>query len=175
MAGDDPDDRKTGAAFPLESSKKADKTGGEGGIRTHGKVSPTHAFQACSLSHSDTSPLRRASDGQLDCMVQRIESAREEPAHLLLEFRSSDLQEAQPGNDHRDVGSEEDQPEDSAENPKILSPNIAAAVINRRRPRRVWREDAHQTEGIAEQQRHCRRRNSGDIYANGQEYRKQGT
>ena len=31
--------------------------GGEGGIRTHGRVSPTHAFQACSLSHSDTSPL----------------------------------------------------------------------------------------------------------------------
>src|SRR2546428_9081666 len=30
--------------------------GGEGGIRTHGEVSPTHAFQACSFSHSDTSP-----------------------------------------------------------------------------------------------------------------------
>src|SRR6266571_1673001 len=30
--------------------------GGEGGIRTHGWVSPTHAFQACSLNRSDTSP-----------------------------------------------------------------------------------------------------------------------
>jgi hypothetical protein len=30
--------------------------GGEGGIRTHGKVAPTHAFQACSFNHSDTSP-----------------------------------------------------------------------------------------------------------------------
>src|SRR5437667_1045913 len=30
--------------------------GGEGGIRTHGEISPTHAFQACSFSHSDTSP-----------------------------------------------------------------------------------------------------------------------
>ena len=29
---------------------------GEGGIRTHGTVSSTHAFQACSFSHSDTSP-----------------------------------------------------------------------------------------------------------------------
>ncbi len=29
---------------------------GEGGIRTHGTLSRTHAFQACSLSHSDTSP-----------------------------------------------------------------------------------------------------------------------
>ena len=34
--------------------------GGEGGIRTHGRVSPTHAFQACSLNRSDTSPRRRA-------------------------------------------------------------------------------------------------------------------
>ncbi len=32
------------------------KDGGEGGIRTHGRVSPTHAFQACSLNRSDTSP-----------------------------------------------------------------------------------------------------------------------
>ena len=31
-------------------------SGGEGGIRTHGKVTPTHAFQACSFNHSDTSP-----------------------------------------------------------------------------------------------------------------------
>ncbi len=30
--------------------------GGQGGIRTHGRVSPTHAFQACSLNHSDTCP-----------------------------------------------------------------------------------------------------------------------
>src|SRR5258708_32635189 len=34
--------------------------GGEGGIRTHGEVSPTHAFQACSFSHSDTSPRETA-------------------------------------------------------------------------------------------------------------------
>src|ERR1700678_3838044 len=32
--------------------------GGEGGIRTHGRVSPTHAFQACSLNRSDTSPFQ---------------------------------------------------------------------------------------------------------------------
>jgi hypothetical protein len=30
--------------------------GGEGGIRTRGGVAPTHAFQACSFGHSDTSP-----------------------------------------------------------------------------------------------------------------------
>jgi hypothetical protein len=33
--------------------------GGEGGIRTHGRISPTHAFQACSLNRSDTSPHAR--------------------------------------------------------------------------------------------------------------------
>ena len=30
--------------------------GGESGIRTHGRVSPTHAFQACSFNRSDISP-----------------------------------------------------------------------------------------------------------------------
>ncbi len=30
--------------------------GGESGIRTHGRVAPTHAFQACSFNHSDISP-----------------------------------------------------------------------------------------------------------------------
>src|ERR1700738_5704719 len=32
------------------------QTGGESGIRTHGTVSRTHAFQACALSHSAISP-----------------------------------------------------------------------------------------------------------------------
>jgi hypothetical protein len=39
--------------------------GGEGGIRTRGRCLPTHAFQACSLSLSDTSPralMRRGRD-----------------------------------------------------------------------------------------------------------------
>ena len=31
-------------------------TGGEGGIRTPDRITPVHAFQACSLDHSDTSP-----------------------------------------------------------------------------------------------------------------------
>jgi hypothetical protein len=30
--------------------------GGEGGIRTRGKFDPTHAFQACDLNRSSTSP-----------------------------------------------------------------------------------------------------------------------
>jgi hypothetical protein len=32
------------------------KTGGESGIRTHVRVSPKHAFQACAFSHSAISP-----------------------------------------------------------------------------------------------------------------------
>ncbi len=32
------------------------ENGGQGGIRTHGTISRTHAFQACSLNHSDTCP-----------------------------------------------------------------------------------------------------------------------
>ena len=31
-------------------------TGGEGGIRTHGRVAPTHDFQSCTFGHSVTSP-----------------------------------------------------------------------------------------------------------------------
>jgi hypothetical protein len=34
------------------------KTGGESGIRTHVRVSPKHAFQACAFSHSAISPAR---------------------------------------------------------------------------------------------------------------------
>ena len=36
------------------------KSGGEGGIRTHVTIAREHAFQACSFSHSDTSPWLRA-------------------------------------------------------------------------------------------------------------------
>src|SRR5579872_5829763 len=34
------------------------RRGGESGIRTLGRVSPTHAFQACSFNHSDISPFK---------------------------------------------------------------------------------------------------------------------
>src|SRR6201995_5723390 len=37
--------------------------GGESGIRTHGTVSRTHAFQACALSHSAISPERPSLEG----------------------------------------------------------------------------------------------------------------
>ena len=46
------------AAFILEvASLKEAKNGGQGGIRTHGDIAATHAFQACSFDHSDTCPL----------------------------------------------------------------------------------------------------------------------
>src|SRR5215470_16089844 len=41
-------------------------TGGESGIRTHVRVSPKHAFQACAFSHSAISPaLQRHTGGLL--------------------------------------------------------------------------------------------------------------
>ncbi len=39
----------------MEGECRSDPSG-EGGIRTHGTVSRTHAFQACQFSHSCTSP-----------------------------------------------------------------------------------------------------------------------
>src|SRR5262245_3916425 len=47
--------RSLKTARPAERSEA--KFGGERGIRTLGRVSPTHAFQACSLNRSDISPL----------------------------------------------------------------------------------------------------------------------
>ena len=39
--------------------------GGEGGIRTHGPIAGTHAFQACRFDHSRTSPHRISRGGIL--------------------------------------------------------------------------------------------------------------
>ena len=41
------------------------RCGGEGGIRTHDTVSRIHAFQACALSHSATSPDRKNRGGNI--------------------------------------------------------------------------------------------------------------
>ncbi len=51
------------------------RAGGESGIRTHGGVSPTHAFQACSFSHSDISPRRGR------CLGFRVASRRARVPH----------------------------------------------------------------------------------------------
>ena len=48
------DCRLQGTAISPSSTESFN--GGKMGIRTPGRVSPTHAFQACSLSHSDISP-----------------------------------------------------------------------------------------------------------------------
>src|SRR2546425_8127858 len=42
--------------LPRFYGERQGEIGGERGIRTHGRVSPTHAFQACSFNHSDISP-----------------------------------------------------------------------------------------------------------------------
>ena len=50
--------RRHPAEARAEIQTRAKEDGGESGIRTHGRVSPTHAFQACSFNHSDISPFK---------------------------------------------------------------------------------------------------------------------
>jgi hypothetical protein len=52
------------------------KDGGEGGIRTHGTLSRTHAFQACALNHSATSP-------SVDTRVERPDAQAPSSAYRL--------------------------------------------------------------------------------------------
>lgn len=40
----------------FDKGNDLDRNGGQGGIRTHGTLSRTHAFQACALNHSATCP-----------------------------------------------------------------------------------------------------------------------
>src|SRR5688572_5791390 len=40
------------------ATRERSEVGGEIGIRTHGRVSPTHAFQACLIDRSSISPFR---------------------------------------------------------------------------------------------------------------------
>ena len=58
--------------FPLSSNSELHSSnsahlcsGGEGGIRTHGPIAGTHAFQACRFDHSRTSPHRFSQGGIL--------------------------------------------------------------------------------------------------------------
>ena len=55
--------------FGVIAGATAGSTGGESGIRTHVRVSPKHAFQACAFSHSAISPagqsLRDLSENRL--------------------------------------------------------------------------------------------------------------
>ena len=49
-----------------------DQDGGQGGIRTLGELTPTHAFQACSLDHSDTCPERGGEAKKPKCVWQSL-------------------------------------------------------------------------------------------------------
>ena len=64
---------------PVSGSRyeMAGPSGGESGIRTHGTVSRTHAFQACALSHSAIPPRARAAHHTAqDRACQHPEGAR---------------------------------------------------------------------------------------------------
>src|SRR5690242_9180801 len=56
----------------------SNRYGGEGGIRTHGRVSPTLAFEASSFNRSDTSPqlFRHSIGAMVAGQRQRIRQAR---------------------------------------------------------------------------------------------------
>ena len=58
LRAENPTAARTAGRSPNRSSLRVTraKVGGERGIRTLGRVSPTHAFQACSFNHSDISP-----------------------------------------------------------------------------------------------------------------------
>jgi hypothetical protein len=59
--------------------------GGERGIRTLGRVSPTHAFQACSFNHSDISPyLESTSCGTVLNSVAQNPPSRNRVRYVLL-------------------------------------------------------------------------------------------
>ena len=49
----------------LHASRFTSSFGGEGGIRTHGPIAGTHAFQACRFDHYRTSPHRFSRGGIL--------------------------------------------------------------------------------------------------------------
>src|SRR5438045_1961975 len=49
---------RDGRYFTRNAQLPKEKVGGERGIRTLGRVAPTHAFQACAFNHSAISPFR---------------------------------------------------------------------------------------------------------------------
>jgi hypothetical protein len=73
---DSPPSRYRAIVGTLRASRKL-KGGGERGIRTLGRVSPTHAFQACSIDHSDISPFRIN-----DLRAARIRIAQNPPSRI---------------------------------------------------------------------------------------------
>src|SRR5678816_2167556 len=103
--------------------------GGERGIRTLGTVSRTHAFQACSLSHSDISPPEsgRRPPGREESLHQRT---------ALLFFDATDDRDAlhQPGL-VRNI-------EDTLAG---AGARLARAEHDARQPGQDYRADAHHT------------------------------
>jgi hypothetical protein len=68
--------------------------GGEGGIRTHGPIARPHAFQACSFSHSDTSPWPRTAGAQADGLPRPALETRGNPISI-----ASEVEPGQTAND----------------------------------------------------------------------------
>jgi hypothetical protein len=67
----------------LHASRFTSSSGGEGGIRTHGPIAGTHAFQACRFVHSRTSPHRFLRGGILTCGLM-TGKVKEQPHRVTL-------------------------------------------------------------------------------------------
>jgi hypothetical protein len=74
-----------GQRFPLIPNNY-EGNGGESGIRTHVRVSPKHAFQACAFSHSAISPATRIRARSVLEKFSRMRIQAENPADPLPRF-----------------------------------------------------------------------------------------
>ena len=72
------------ASLLWNTSQGVDKAGGESGIRTHVRVSPKHAFQACAFSHSAISPAQ----GWDTLIIQVSVGSHPESHNVLLHIRN---------------------------------------------------------------------------------------
>ena len=70
------------------------------------------------------------------------------------------LEEGEPGEFNEDISGEKEKAQEKAQAPEIFALDIAAAVVDRGWPCAIGRENAHETERIAEQERPARARDA---------------
>jgi hypothetical protein len=96
------------ASYHSSATHPSATDGGEGGIRTRGTVTRTHAFQACSFSHSDTSP-RGPPPFPTHCRPTRLaghptSASSHPPSRTSLSRRSCHFRVARPSASHGGEG-----------------------------------------------------------------------
>src|SRR5256885_11266108 len=76
------------------------------------------------------------------------------------------LQESKPGEGDEDVNGEKKSAHHESQDPKVLALDVAAPVIDGRRPSAIRREDAHKAETVGEEKRPSLGRCTRDGYRN---------